>query len=125
MIHWFCCAWGVLAQYMGTLRTATLENARLDSSDGCERGNVECLSECEVEILASMRNESTTLVRNGEMWICRAISAGMIPASVADPNSPHHMELYLFVLGADVSGPGFVSPTCNLEFALNFVFQFM
>lgn len=117
VIHWYCCFWGLLAQLEGTQRTAVLEHARVNSIDDCERGPGDCLSQCEVDMLAHLNGESPEYVQRQETWMCHAIAAGAIPSDVWT----RHQEVYVFLLGADLSGPGFVSPTNSTEYAANFL----
>jgi hypothetical protein len=104
---------------MGTQRTVELEAARL-AGGACEPGVGDCLSECELALLANLTGELVGFVANGESWLCHARANGGVPA---DPDD--HRALYAFVLGADLSGPGFVTPTSTPEYLVNFVFQFI
>jgi len=121
LLHWYVCSWCLLAQAMGTQRTQELEAVRV--SDGnCERGSGDCLSACEQVLLSSITGEQLELVQNGETWLCHAKARGGVSDDVTEYN---HRALYWFVLGADLSGPGFVSPTSTPEYVLNFIFQFI
>ena len=123
VIHWFCCGWCVLALLMGTQRTAELEAARMAEPSGCDEGVGSCLSQCEAQLLSELSpTRSTAHILQTETWLCRAISAGMVSAEAA--TSRHH-EAYFFVLGADQSGPGFISPTNTNEYIVNFTFGFL
>ena len=122
LIHWFVCFWCLLCQLRGSQRTDELIAAQLATDGECEAGEGDCLSECEVELLVGLAGRTLRHVQNGENWICHAKANGGVPQDV---EGSQHWQLYVFVLGADVSGPGFVSATSTPEYATNFVFQFV
>ena len=120
LIHWYVCWWNLLAQLMATQRSDVLEAARLANGQ-CQRGLGDCLSECEMELLAGITRRTIEFVHNAETWVCHAIANGGVPENISE----EHWQLYVFVLGSDLSGPGFVTPTSTPEYATNFVFQFI
>ena len=102
LTHWYCCAWGILAAFVGNdLRTAELEAVR--SADGsCERGPGSCLSQCEMGLLASLENAPgfatehvVGVIGRRENWKCRAKQSGYVPAEESDDG----WATYSFLLG--------------------------
>jgi len=79
------------------------------------------LSECEQHLLANMTGQLLEYVEKAETWICHAKYNGGLPFDTDN----QHWKLYVFCLGSDVSGPGFISPTSTPEYATNFIFQFI
>ena len=99
VLHFFTCAWGIVAQLSPTLRTPELQAAveaeqaavGRDVCDGCPTGGLpeedgptvctfDCLTACEVSLLANIRNVSSNFIINRESWLCRGHRAGMLRA---------------------------------------------
>lgn len=79
VFHWLSCLWGLLASMRNTQRTPQLELARLAAVPACDRGLGECLSDCEMELLASTTHSSLVSIQYQELWLCRAITDGVLP----------------------------------------------
>ena len=140
-IHWFSCLWVLLATIQGSLRTVELQAAvRLaiesargvsgSSSSSCALAAVpgeavtcvdvaaescpsDCLSECEISVLAGMKGWSTMHTHMEEHWICRTIWSGGKERGLA----PSVRELALRgpvhwaeVLAIPYSNNGFIIP---------------
>lgn len=146
LIHWFCCAWGLLAVLHGSQRTPELaaaaaaatgvgggvggvgggltaggadEGSSSSSSfhPACLPGLGDCLSSCEVGLLASMRGEDFPQVQRHENWLCRARAEHALrPPPLGAPT-----ETYLYLLHTS----GFITPTNAPEHVLYFFLSFM
>lgn len=132
MLHWFSCAWAVVAVTQGSLRTPELQSALPVGVNGCSgcvsplhQCEDDCLTDCEVSTLAMLRgNVTEDRVLNSETWICRSIRTGVI---AADSLAINPFEVYMVPL----SGMGFIGITYqhgnsterNVYFVLYFISQ--
>ena len=123
-IHWFCCAWGMLALVQTSQRTADVADALEAACPGASDefatmiGNqvAACLTDCERAALAALRNVPETRVFNGEPWICRRLAEGIIT-----PGKATQHEAYLYLLQVF----GLMEPTRPEESLLKFFMSFI
>ena len=100
-VHWCCCTWGVLALLQSSQRTQEALTAIgthcidaprvIDIQPNRPPGS--CLSECEIEALASAQKVLATYIRQQEIWTCRAIMSGMIPRDLIQNGASPYMFL--------------------------------
>ena len=137
LFHWLACAWALLPQLMPALREepglAEALRARIaagdascsvclcDSDPASEPCRNPCLTSCEMEELAALRNVSTDLVHNSEVWMCRAVNAGYLhPDFETRPASTWLTSLLVAMLQL-LGGMGVITPGNDAETVL-FVF---
>ena len=95
-IHWCACGWAFLAMLMGSQRTPELQaQMRIEIASNAGAGCTacadvstelcpsDCLTSCELSVLARMHATSRENVLNEETWICRAANPyyGLLPLS--------------------------------------------
>ena len=87
VLHLSTCVWGLVAQLVGSLRTPELQAAvaaTAGACDGCPIGAPacasDCLTTCEVALLAELTGNSQAYVTNSESWLCRGASNGLLRA---------------------------------------------
>jgi hypothetical protein len=104
-VHWFACLLAMVPQLQGSWREhsgfadALIERAAAVSScTGCVPGGGsdlpdtisctqrlnDCLTECEIDVLAELTGQQRSFVKNGEHWFCRAVETGLLPAKYED-----------------------------------------
>lgn len=99
VFHWLSCLWGLLATMRETQRTPELELARLSAVPICDRGSGSCLSECEMELLADLVANSTSLesplvsIQYQELWLCRGITDGILPPESAGQHGWYYSHI--------------------------------
>ena len=94
-LHWFACAYAMLALFsLSEPRTPELLEAVAQrrsevGSDVCSGCSIDdawnspqceqdCLTSCEIELLAGLNGVSQSLIANREHWMCRAKASGQI-----------------------------------------------
>lgn len=113
LIHWFCCVWGLVAMLHGTQRTSALTNS---IAADCDIGFDDCLADCELATLATMRGEHELQTRRHENWVCRARMEYLLR-----PSSATSTDIYLYVLHTS----GFIEPTIWFEHFIYFMLSFV
>lgn len=144
-LHWLACMWAGLATFQGTLRTNDLElevqrRQLLVGVEGClgcsasDAGDEpqcvqECLTSCEVELLAELHGVSNSLlVYNRQHWLCRASDSGQIPSDWRTGSASAFAELYFFCLLValgQLSGGAISTAPQNLPETLLFLFALL
>ena len=129
-IHWFSCAWCLLAMFAGSLRTDELQQAVLqrqladDACTGCvdvpvARCQSDCLTDCEISAAAELWGWRNGNVASSENWICRFTRIGHLPPGAGA------FEKFMVPLADN----GFLPPPHrNVNFAercLNFILYFI
>lgn len=114
-LHWLACAWSALAQFQGSLRTPELMEAVANQMEtdatcgGCTPEDSasafpptacldECLTDCEVAVLAGLWGEKIDYVRNSEHWICRAAGLGGTLSSKSRDSTGGIFEIWVFAM---------------------------
>ena len=148
--HWLSCLWGLLANLRTSQRSPELEAARLltwevDAGLPCERGPGECLSACEISLLAALQRpagsaaaaaaaaagggtgvtpssadapDAAVSIEYRELWLCRAITSRVLPRE----EEGEHFWYYLYVLSDMTLSFGIgVYPRHPIEHALAFL----
>ena len=93
-LHWCACAWGLVAQLMGSQRSNELVKAVTArmvadaSCSGCTLPNIndceeDCLTECEIDIVANMTGADAIFVFQQENWLCRYRPSGLVNSNSA------------------------------------------
>ena len=144
-IHWCACGWAFLAMLMGSQRTPELQaQVRIEIASNAGAGCTacadvsthlcpsDCLTSCELSVLATMRATSRENVLNEETWICRAANPyyGFIPlsatyrrysrADVEGYSTADAFKIWMIPLSKN----GIVLPANFTERLVSFVLQF-
>ena len=120
-IHWFCCAWGIVALLQESQRTAALTaslspecraayGAFLNTSTSKSITRA-CLIPCEAQALSALTMRRESYVLNMEPWMCRRVSEGLCSGESGD-------EFYFYLLHSAIAGlnpstSGLHGPACT------------
>ena len=100
--------------------SSSVDGTSVDVSDivDCLPGPLNCLSNCELRLLAFDLGNDYIFTAKQESWICRAVAEGKVPADVVH----RHFELYMYLLQAF----GLIStPESLAEYAVFFILSFL